>query len=137
MKDLSARDDVESLAFVTFFLFRGNLPWMPRPRLESLTRSDEIVRIIKLNCSGTLLSAGLQSEFGELLTYSRTLDFNQLPDYESLGQLCMKVAERMGCSLNLNAGPFDWTPSYPETKNLNQPEPEVLILNEDDEDDED
>jgi len=133
MIDLSARDDVESLAFVALFLLRGNLPWMPRPRLESHTRSDEIVRIIKLTCSGTVLSTGLRSEFGELLTYSRTLNFNQLPDYKSLGQLCMNVAERMGCSLN--AGPLDWTPSYPETTNLNQPEPEVLIPNEDDEDD--
>ncbi|KAF8801420.1 kinase-like protein [Phlegmacium glaucopus] len=131
--DLSARDDVESLAFIALFLLRGNLPWMPRPRLESHTRSDEIVRIIKLTCSGMVLSTGLPSEFGELLTYSRTLNFDQLPDYELLGQLCRNVAERVGCSLN--AGPLDWTPSYPEITNLNQPEPEVLIPNEDDEDD--
>ena len=101
--------------------------------LDSFTCLDEILRIIESSYSGTVLSTGLRSEFGELLTYSRTLEFNQLPNYVSLGQLCMNLAERMGYSLT--AGPLHWTPSCPEIINLNQPEPEALIPNEDDEDD--
>lgn len=33
--DLTPRDDIESLAYVAFFLLHGTLPWMPRPCKES------------------------------------------------------------------------------------------------------
>ena len=90
---------------------------------KSPTRSDEIVRIIKLLCHGFVYRYSKS-----ILTYSRTLDFNQLPDYDSLGELYTNVVERMGYSPN--AGPLDWTPSYPEIANFYQLEPEVLIPNE-------
>jgi len=75
--DLSPRDDLESLALVALFLLRGNLPWNPRPRLEDPLRSQEIVRLLKLNCPGPALCDGFPQEFSELLTYSRSLTFEQ------------------------------------------------------------
>ncbi|KIM75748.1 hypothetical protein PILCRDRAFT_827038 [Piloderma croceum F 1598] len=79
--DLAPRDDIESLALIALFLLRGNLPWKPRPRLESQLRSQEVVQLMKLGCSGLILSTGFPNEFGEVLTYSRSLKFDQLPDY--------------------------------------------------------
>jgi len=128
--DLPPRDDIESLAYLALFLIRGNLPWIPRPREEPQLRSQEIVRIMKLACSGPVLSTGLPSEFGELLTYSRSLKFDQLPNYEEVVHSCASLAERMGLSLN-SCGPLDWTPCYPETTNPIQEEPEVSIPDDD------
>ncbi|KAF8067461.1 putative casein kinase-1 hhp1 [Lyophyllum atratum] len=131
--DLAPRDDIESLALIALFLLRGNLPWKPRPRLESQLRSQEVVRLMKLGCSGPILSAGFPSEFGEVLTYSRSLEFDQLPDYEAVRRSFVGLAERLGYSPD--SGPLNWTPRYPKTTNLILDEPEVFIPDEEDDDD--
>ncbi|SJL02837.1 uncharacterized protein ARMOST_06175 [Armillaria ostoyae] len=77
--DLAPRDDLESLAYIALFLLRGHLPWKPRPRLESQLRSQEIIRLMKSSCSGKYLSSGFPVEFSDLLDYSRSLIFDQLP----------------------------------------------------------
>jgi hypothetical protein len=128
--DLAPRDDIESLALVALFLLRGNLPWKPRPRLESQLRSQEIVQLMKLGCSGPILSTGFPNEFGEVLTYSRSLKFDQLPDHGAVRRSFASLAERIGHSPD--SGPLDWTPCYPQTTNLILDEPEVSIPEEDD-----
>jgi hypothetical protein len=130
--DLSSRDDIESLALIALFLLRGNLPWKPRPRLESQLRSQEIVRLMKLGCSGLTLSTGFPNEFGEMLTYSRSLQFDQLPDYGAVRCSFASLAERLGYSPD--RGPLNWTPCYPQTTNLI---PEVLVPAEEEEEDDD
>ncbi|KAI6011416.1 putative casein kinase-1 hhp1 [Pisolithus marmoratus] len=128
-EDLAPRDVIESLAFTALFLLRGNLPWKPRPRLESQVRSQEIVRIMKSVCSGPNLSAGFPSEFGELLTYSRSLTFDQFPDHCALRSSFTSLADRLG--LSLDDGPLDCTPCYPQTTN---PIPDELTVSIPDED---
>ncbi|TDL20492.1 putative casein kinase-1 hhp1 [Rickenella mellea] len=110
--DLAPRDDLESLAFVALYLLRGTLPWKPRPREESQVRSQEIVRLMKSSCSGSDLSDGFPKEFGELLSYSRSMEFNQLPDYTTLRLAFQSIAE--GKCYTGNNGPLDWTPCYPK-----------------------
>lgn len=133
--DLAPRDDLESLAFIALFLLRGNLPWKPRPHRESQLHSQEVVRILKSACSGPTLSADFPREFGELLTYSRSLTYNQLPDYETLRASFVDLANRMGYSPN--NGPLDWTPCYPHVTNLTLEDPTVSIPDEDTDEDED
>lgn len=128
-EDLAPRDDIESLAFVAFFLLRGNLPWKPRPRMESQLRSQEIVRAMKAACSGPDLSAGFPKEFGELLTYSRSLAYDELPDHGALRKSFSSLADGLG--LSLDGGPFDWTPCYPQTTNPIPDEPTVSVPDED------
>jgi hypothetical protein len=123
--DLGPQDDLESLAYTALFLLRGNLPWKPRPRLESGLLGQEIVRLMKLGCSGPALSTGFPDEFGEMLTYSRSLEFNQIPDYAKLRSSFASLAEKIGCSLN---GPLDWEPCYPKTTNPLSAEPEISAL---------
>jgi hypothetical protein len=130
--DLAPRDDIESLALIALFLLRGKLPWKPRPRLESQLRSQEVVQHMKLGCSGLILSTGFPNEFGEMLTYSRSLKFDQLPDYRAVRCSFASLAERLGYSRD--SGPLDWTPCYPKTSNFI---PEVLIPDEEDDDDSD
>ena len=76
---------------------------------------------MKSGCSGLDLSASFPNEFGEMLNYSRSLKFDQLPDYGAIRRSFTSLAERLGYSDN---GPLKWTPCYPETANLI---PEVVI----------
>ena len=114
------------MALVALFLLRGSLPWKPRPRLESQLRSQEVIRLIKLDCSGLMLSTGFPREFGEVLTYSRSLKFDQLPDYGAVRRSFTNLAKRLGYS---DSGPLNWTPCHPKTTNLI---PEVSIPDEED-----
>jgi hypothetical protein len=106
--DLAPRDDIESLAFIAFFLLRGNLPWKPRPRQESQLVSQEIVRLMKMNCQVSMLSTGFPDDFGDVLTWSRSLEFGQLPDYKSVRHSFALLATTMHLSLTYET--LDWTP---------------------------
>ncbi|PBK67948.1 kinase-like protein [Armillaria solidipes] len=119
--ELALHDDVESLAYTALFLLHGSLPWHLRPRDEFQLRSQEIVRHMKSNCSGKDLSEGFP---GDLLDYSRSLDFDQLPDYAKF---------RHGIS----DGPLDWTPCDPQTLTCILDEPQLEISEDEDEDDSD
>ncbi|KAE9401947.1 putative casein kinase-1 hhp1 [Gymnopus androsaceus JB14] len=111
--DLAPRDDLESLAYVTLQLLHGNFPWKPRPREESQLRSQEIVRIMKSKCTGERLAEGFPHEFGELLIYSRSLEFDQLPDYTKLRREFAELAtNEEGGSSDTSEGSF-WTASAP------------------------
>ncbi|KAK0233861.1 putative casein kinase-1 hhp1 [Armillaria fumosa] len=123
--DLSHRDDLESSAYIALFLLRGHLPWKPRPREEFWLHSQEIVRHMKLSCSGKRLSEGFPVEFGDLLDYSRSLDFNQLPDHGILRRLFASLAGEP------SDGQFDWTPCYPQTVKIVLDEPKVETPDED------
>jgi len=127
--DLGPRDDIESLALIALFLLRGKLPWNPRPHYELELLSQEIVRLMKSVCSGPILSTGLPVEFGDLLTYSRLLDFGRLPSYGVLIHSFKNLIERMGYLPG--GGPLDWTPCTHEFSNVIVNEPEVSICDED------
>ena len=77
------------------------------------------------------MSVGLPDEFGDLLTYSRSLDFGQLPDYGAIMRSFNSLAERMGYLSDSDSGPLDWTPCYPEISNPIVDEPEVSIPDKD------
>ncbi|KAK0234346.1 putative casein kinase-1 hhp1 [Armillaria nabsnona] len=119
--DLAPRDDLEPLAYTALFLFRGNLPWRLRPREEFQLRSQEIVRHMKSSCSGKDLSEGFP---GDLLDYSRSLDFGQLPDYAMFRH-------------EISDGPLDWMPCDPQTTTCIFDEPQLEISQDEDEDDAD
>lgn len=74
---------------------------------------------MKACCSGKDLSEGFP---GDLLDYSRSLDFGQLPDYAKF---------RHGIS----DGPLDWMPCVPQTPICILDEPQLDISEDDDEDD--
>jgi hypothetical protein len=85
---------------------------------------------MKLGCSALILSAGVPNEFGEMLTYSRSLKFDQAPDYGAVRRSFASLAERLG--YYPDSGPLNWTPCYPQ---CNIFIPEVLIPDVEDDDD--
>ncbi|SJL02834.1 uncharacterized protein ARMOST_06172 [Armillaria ostoyae] len=119
--DLAPRDDLEPLAYIALFLLRGHLPWKPRPRLEPQLRSQEIIRLMKSSCSGKDLSSGFPVEFGYLLDYSRSLEFDQLPDYRSFMRLFAALPK------GISDGLLDWTSCDPQTTTCILDEPQLDI----------
>ena len=103
--------------------------------MEDTLRSQEVVRLIKLNCPGPALCDGFPQEFSKLLTYSRSLTFEQHPDYVQLRLSLATLAETMGCSAD--GGSLDWTCCCPKTTNLILDDPDVSIPDEDEDEGED
>jgi len=127
--ELLPRDDLESLAYTTFFMLRRALPWERDRRMYSTLREQEAIHKIKAACSGSALGQGYPAEFGSLLDYSRKLRFSEKPDYQSLAQSFTKLTARMGWS---DSGPLDWTPCQPLNSGPIIPEPDVSHLPEED-----
>lgn len=74
----SRRDDLESLAYVLLYFMRGYLPWQGR----KFDTDDDLI----MNSKATFLSSsffdGLPVEFRNFLEYTRSLAFDETPDYD-------------------------------------------------------
>ncbi|KAF9474494.1 kinase-like protein [Pholiota conissans] len=122
----SRRDDLESLAYMLIYFIRGSLPWRKiraptePPNIAGLTPTEQehvrqhynsvsttwdLIRDAKI-ANEELLTLGLPPEFDVLYRYARTLEFDDLPDYEGLRKLFKGLAERVGVEYD---GVFDWT----------------------------
>jgi len=87
---------------------------------------------MKIAYPDPVLSIGFPENFGQMLNYSRSLYFNEIPDYLTLRHAFANLAERMGYSLD--SAPLDWTPCYPQITNIILDEPIVSISGEDEDD---
>jgi serine/threonine protein kinase len=78
--ELGRRDDLESLAYVLIYFLRGSLPWqgMQSRRRDLVVRSKQRTSIHDL-------CLGLPTELYTFLKYTRSLSFDDKPDY---GYLC-------------------------------------------------
>jgi hypothetical protein len=79
---------------------------------------------MKLGCSPAILTRGFPSWFGDLLTYSRSLEFGQVPEYRRIKDELVNL-EREFPSPDGEAALLDWTPCYPETLNPFEADPET------------
>lgn len=86
---------------------------------------------MKSSCSAKDLCAGFPVDFGDLLDYSRSLDFDQFPDYGRLRPLFTNLTEA------ISDGPLDWTPSGQKTTACVLDEPQLEISEDEDGDDAD
>lgn len=79
--ELGRRDDLESLAYILIYFLRGSLPW------QASSYKNKRVMECKQKTSALDLCRGLPVEFCTFLTYSRSLPFDQKPDYNYLCHL--------------------------------------------------
>jgi len=109
VKELTGRDDLESLAYTLLFLLRGHLPWILYLRLEPLFRQMMGVRNTKVTYSGAeFIKEGVPPPFGYLLDYSRGLGFDQTPAYSDLRCHFSSVMSLHNFSVS---GLLDWSPA--------------------------
>ncbi|KAF9485980.1 kinase-like protein [Pholiota conissans] len=107
--DLAPRDDIESLAYMAFFLLRGSLPWkIPGFRHEKEMNSMRRIHASKAAASGDSLGAAFPAEFGCMLDRSRSLQYHEFPDYEELQRRFFELDAQLGN--NDPKAALDWSP---------------------------
>lgn len=101
----SRRDDLESLGYVMMYFCRGSLPWQG---LKAATKKQKYDRIMekKMTTSTEVLCRGFPNEFAIFLNYTRSLRFDDKPDYAYLRKLFRDLFVREGFQYDYV---FDWT----------------------------
>jgi hypothetical protein len=85
---LTRRDDLESLAYVLIYLMHGSLPWQ-----STTGKSTTEILDIRMTITPSTLCEGLPAEFEIFLSYVRSLEFKQKPDYQYLRGLISCLSE--------------------------------------------
>lgn len=97
------KDDLESIAYVLVYLFKGTLPWMG---IKADTK-EERYRLIgerKKSITEEELTVGMPKEFLVFLKYIRNMDFEEKPPYTSFYNMFDKLYE----SKNYKNDKFDF-----------------------------
>ena len=103
--ELSRRDDLESLGYVLLYFLIGSLPWQGT-KGETKKKKYELICEKKIAMCATGLYLGSPSEFGQYLTYVRSLQFEDQPDYDYLRKLFRDLYIKEGfCHDKI----YDWT----------------------------
>ncbi|KFD55995.1 hypothetical protein M513_03119 [Trichuris suis] len=97
-KDLSRRDDMMSLFYVTVEMFTGKLPWC------RMKNRNEIAALKKKTSVKTLCS-GLPHELPLMYNHIISLKFKDKPCYDTLKQYFDDVLSRENVKMD---DPFDW-----------------------------
>jgi casein kinase 1 len=100
----SRRDDIEALGYVLVYLLKGSLPWQGLP---GATKEEKYKSILKKKIITSLeeVCLGLPSEFMIFINYSKTLRFEEKPDYSYLRRLFKELMQRENL---VNDGLYDW-----------------------------
>ena len=102
----SRRDDLESIGYLIIILFKGKLPWMTeKVKNNPVNKILKIVCDMKSNISEKNLCKGCPNEFIEYLKYTKSLKFEENPDYEYLINLFKKILDKEYQSYDLK---FSW-----------------------------
>jgi len=101
----SRRDDLESLGYVLMYFNRGSLPWQG---LKGQVKKQKYEKISdkKMSTPVETLCRGFPPEFATFLNYSRSLRFDDKPDYQYLRKLLRDLFMKEGYKYDAI---FDWT----------------------------
>ena len=110
----SRRDDLESIGYVLIFFLKGSLPW------QGLKNGgDKYQRIMekKLQIPTEILCYGLPEEIIYYLNYTKSLRFEDRPDYDYLRGLFIKLLGTCNTQYGLTKSmlKFDWCFDDPAT----------------------
>jgi len=105
LSEQSRRDDMESLGYVMLYFCRGSLPWQG---LKAATKKQKYDRIMekKMTTPTEVLCRGFPNEFAIYLNYTRSLRFDDKPDYSYLRKIFRDLFVREGFQYDYV---FDWT----------------------------
>lgn len=122
----SRRDDLESIGYVLMYFNRGSLPWQGLKAANKKQKYEKISEK-KMSTPVELLCKGFPSEFASYLNYTRSLRFDDKPDYAYLRKLFRDLFVREGFQYDYV---FDWTilkyqESMPQDKMAVAPQPQT------------
>ncbi|KAK4149707.1 casein kinase I isoform delta [Chaetomidium leptoderma] len=105
-REQSRGDDLESLGYIFVYFARGSLPWQGLKAATEEER-DERIKEIKNSTTGDALCEGvLPSEFAAYINYTRSLGFDDKPDYLHLRGAFRRRFRAEGFKYD---NVFDWT----------------------------
>jgi casein kinase 1 len=101
----SRRDDLESLAYVLVYFLRGSLPWQG---LRAHNKKEKYARIMnsKIETQPETLCQRLPTEILTFLMYTRSLKFDEKPDYSHLKKMFKELFFKENYQYD---NIYDWT----------------------------
>ena len=108
----SRRDDLESIGYIIMYFIRGSLPWQG---LKINKKDDRYKKICekKKETSAKDLCSGFPVEFENFVSYTRNLQFTEVPNYNYLRNLLKTVIKKLGFTIDFY---FDWCAKKPNIK---------------------
>ena len=108
----SRRDDLESIGYIIMYFIRGSLPWQG---LKINKKDDRYKKICekKKSTSAKDLCSGFPSEFEKFVSYTRNLEFTEVPDYNYLRNLLKSIIKKSGGTIDFF---YDWCTQKPNIK---------------------
>lgn len=88
----SRRDDLESVGYVLMYLLRGSLPWQG---LKVYGKEDKYQKILQKKKETPVeeLCRGFPIQFGDFVTYVKSLSYTDDPNYDYIKNLLFQVAK--------------------------------------------
>ena len=93
-KEISRRDDVESMIYIIIFCFKGTLPWHGVLKMDFLQSENAKKKILHMRDPDGPLLKDVPLELRSLLTYAQNLDFEAEPDYERIETILTLIKEK-------------------------------------------
>ena len=111
----SRRDDLESVGYVLMYFLRGELPWQG---LKVKSKEDRYKKILnkKKETSSEELCKNFPKEFFEYVDYTRSLEYEENPNYDMLRSLFLEVLKKRKDKLDYI---YDWTSKLDLSKRKN------------------
>lgn len=102
---LSYRDDFESLMYMIIYLYNRRLPWQG---IQGNTKDEKNRNVLEMKRKIDLsqLCYRLPIEYQKIINYSRNLEFNEKPKYDTLIKIIEDRLTDFGFNLNEQ---YEWT----------------------------
>ena len=102
---LSYRDDFESLMYMIVYLYNRKLPWQG---IQGKTKSEKNIKVLEMKKKIDLsqLCYRLPIEYQKIIHYSRNLEFNEKPKYDTLINIIEERLNGFGFDIN---DQYEWT----------------------------
>lgn len=99
----SRKDDLESIAYILIYLYKGKLPWKSIKTKDKKKKYD-LIHKEKLKYTAEELCKGMPRQFAVFLDYVRTMDFAEKPPYNSFKKMFLRLYD----SQEYNDMLYDW-----------------------------
>ena len=104
----SRRDDLESIGYVLVYFLKGSLPWQGLKQVPKKDKFDQIAEV-KQKVTVQELCRDCPKEFEQYLSYTRSMQFDEAPDYKR----CLGYFTELFQSEELSKGAqYDWVLKY-------------------------
>ena len=100
-KEISRRDDIESMIYILIYCLKGSLPWQGVLKMDFLQSENAKKKILQMRDPDGPLLREIPSELRSLLAYAQSMDFEAEPDYERIETILTLILEKNGLSDSL------------------------------------